>query len=115
LAYKEIGTKNHWINNNLKIWNNLTKLLKLKTEIGYTPTNINIKIKDDQIKLKTFFQLQFMKEIVKLYQTFINMVDRVIIDIPAIEKHLERVIQMFLQFDKEYLIIGSNANIWYLM
>jgi hypothetical protein len=34
-----------------------------------------IEIKDDQIKLKTFFQLQFMKKIIKLNQIFINMVD----------------------------------------
>jgi hypothetical protein len=50
-----------------------------------------------------------MKEIVKLDQTFINMIDRVIIDIPAIERHLEVVIQMFLQFDKEYLILSLEA------
>jgi hypothetical protein len=37
------------------------------------------------------------------------MVDRVIIDLPAIEKHLERIIQMFSQFDKEYLIIPLEA------
>jgi hypothetical protein len=61
------------------------------------------------MKLKTFFQLQFMKEIIKLDQTFINMVDKVIIDMPAIERHLEGVIQIFLQFDKEYLILPLEA------
>jgi hypothetical protein len=55
-----------------------------------------IEIKQDQIKLKTFFQLQFMKEIIKLNQTFINMMDKVTIDLPVIERHLEGVIQMFL-------------------
>jgi hypothetical protein len=68
-----------------------------------------IEIKDDEIKLKTFFQLQFIKKIIKLDQTFINMVDRVIIDTSAIERHLEGVIQMFLQFDKEYLILPLEA------
>jgi hypothetical protein len=53
-----------------------------------------IEIKEDQIKLKIFFQLQFMKEIVKLDQIFINMVDRVITDMPATERHLEGVIQI---------------------
>jgi hypothetical protein len=39
-AYKEISTKNYWINNNLEIWNCLTVLLGLKAESDYTPTNI---------------------------------------------------------------------------
>jgi hypothetical protein len=46
-----------------------------------------------------------MKEIIKLDQTFINMVDKVTIELPAIKRHLEGVIQMFLQFDKEFLIL----------
>jgi hypothetical protein len=50
-----------------------------------------------------------MKEIIKLDQTFINIVDKVVIDLPAIERHLEGVIQMFLQFDKEYLILPLEA------
>jgi hypothetical protein len=29
LAFKEIGTENYWINNNLEIWNYLTVLLEL--------------------------------------------------------------------------------------
>jgi hypothetical protein len=101
--------------------------LGLKTETGYTPSDITlvriyknsilvkfwrtfeIEIKENQIKLKIFFQLQFMKKIIKLNQTFINMVDKVTIELPAIEKHLEGVIQMFLQFDKEYLILPLEA------
>jgi hypothetical protein len=112
-AYKEIGTRNCWINNSLEIWNCLTVSLGLKTEISYNPTNITlirmykfsilvnfwrifeIEIKNDQIRLKTFFQLQFMKETVKLDQTFINMIDKVIIDLLAVERHLEGVVQMF--------------------
>jgi hypothetical protein len=31
-AYKKIGTKNYWINNNLEIWNYLTISLGLKAE-----------------------------------------------------------------------------------
>jgi hypothetical protein len=68
-----------------------------------------IEIKEDQIKLRTFFQLQFMKETVKLDQTFVKMIDRVIIDLSIVERHLERVIQMFLQFDKEYVIFPLEA------
>jgi hypothetical protein len=34
--------------------------------------------------------------------------------LPAIERHLEGVIQMFLQFDKEFLILPLEAiPIWY--
>jgi hypothetical protein len=40
-AYKEIGTKNCWINNSLEIWKCLTVSSGLKTEIGYSNTKIN--------------------------------------------------------------------------
>jgi hypothetical protein len=33
-----------------------------------------------------------MKETVKLDQTFIKMIDGVIIDVPAVERHLKRAI-----------------------
>jgi hypothetical protein len=46
-----------------------------------------------------------MKEILNLDKTFINMINKVTIELPAIERHLEGVIQMFLQFDKAYLIL----------
>jgi hypothetical protein len=42
-----------------------------------------VEVKKDQIKLKIFFQLQFMKETVKLKQSFLMMIDRIIIDLPA--------------------------------
>jgi hypothetical protein len=48
--------------------------------------------------------LELIKESIKLENTFIRMVDTVIIDLPAVEKQLEGVIQVFLQFDKEYLV-----------
>jgi hypothetical protein len=37
------------------------------------------------------------------------MIDKVTIELPAIERHLEGVIQMFLQLDKEYLILPLEA------
>jgi hypothetical protein len=37
------------------------------------------------------------------------MIDRVIINLLAVERHLEGVIQMFLQFNKEYLIFPLEA------
>jgi hypothetical protein len=39
--FKETGTRNYWINNNIDIWNSLTVVLGLKLETGYTPTNLN--------------------------------------------------------------------------
>jgi hypothetical protein len=90
-----------------------SSIIKIKSGIGYIPINIilnriyensilvkfwrvfKIEIKQDQIRLRTFFQLQFMKKIIKLKQTFIKIINRVIIDLPAIERHLEGVIQMF--------------------
>jgi hypothetical protein len=41
-AYKEIGTKNYWINNCLEIWNHLSVSLGLKIETGYTPSNVTL-------------------------------------------------------------------------
>jgi hypothetical protein len=43
-------------------------------------TAFEIEIKEDQIRLRTFFQVQFMKKTVKLDQTFIKMIDGVIIN-----------------------------------
>jgi hypothetical protein len=37
INFKEIGTKNYWINNSVNIWNSLTVQLRLKMEICYTP------------------------------------------------------------------------------
>jgi hypothetical protein len=39
----------------------------------------------------------------------LNQTFKVSIELPAIEIHLKRVIQMFLQFDKEYLILPLEA------
>jgi hypothetical protein len=40
--FKEIGTKDYWINNSLTIWNSLTVMLGFKIENGYTPTKLNL-------------------------------------------------------------------------
>jgi hypothetical protein len=40
--FKEIGTRDYWINNSISIWNSLTVMLGLKLENGYTPTKLNI-------------------------------------------------------------------------
>jgi hypothetical protein len=50
-----------------------------------------------------------MKKSIKLKNTFIMMLNRVIIDLPAVERHLEGVIQVFLQFDKEYLVFPLES------
>jgi hypothetical protein len=75
LNFKEIGTKNYWINNSINIWNSLTVLLGLKLEIGFTPCKLvllrlyknllltkflrrfEIEILETNIRIKTFYQL----------------------------------------------------------
>jgi hypothetical protein len=63
-----------------------------------------IEFEEEEIRLRTYLQLKFMKESIKLENIFIKMVDKVIIDLLAVERHLEGVIQFFLQFHKEYLL-----------
>jgi hypothetical protein len=73
--FKEIGTRDYWINNSLSIWNSLTVMSGCKVENGYTPTKINlvriyknsvlvkfhrkfeIEILELDIRIKSFFQL----------------------------------------------------------
>jgi hypothetical protein len=62
-----------------------------------------------EIRLRTYSQLDFMKKI-NLDKTFIRMIDRVITDLQAIERHLEGVMQLFLQFYKEYLVFSPGVN-----
>jgi hypothetical protein len=70
-------------------------LKRLKTEIGNILTNIILnRIYERNSKIGT-----------NIYK----MIDRVIIDLPAVERHLEGVIQIFLQFNKEYLIFSLEA------
>jgi hypothetical protein len=70
-----------------------------------------IEFKEEEIRLRTYLQLEFIKEIIKLENTFIRMVDKVIIDLPGVERHLEGVIQVFLQFDKELMPIYGYIDI----
>jgi hypothetical protein len=51
-----------------------------------------------------------MKETIKLKQTFIKMIDKIIIDLPAVERHLEGIIQMFLQFNKKCKNFDKNPE-----
>jgi hypothetical protein len=99
-AYREIGTRKYWVNNNLVIWNWLatkTKLDKLKFQIEITK---------NEIKMVTFYCLSYMKIKINIEETFINMRDISILEYPIVETYLESVLELFLQFDKEYLIIS---------
>jgi hypothetical protein len=40
--FKEIGTRNYWINNSIDIWNSLTVLLGAKMETGFTPVKMTL-------------------------------------------------------------------------
>jgi hypothetical protein len=88
-------------------------MLGLKIESGYKPTKLNlvriyknsilvkfhrkfeVEISDSNIIVKTFFQLQFMKKWASLENSTLNKIERL----------LENVIKMFLQFDSEYWIM----------
>jgi hypothetical protein len=117
--FKEIRTKDYWVNNNISIWNSLTVMLGCKIENGYKPTKLNliriyknsilvkfhrkfeIEILESIIRIKTFFQLQFMKKWVSLENSSLDKIDNILIELPTIERLLENVMKMFLQFDSE--------------
>jgi hypothetical protein len=121
--FKEIWTRDYWINNSISIWNSLTVMLGLKIENGYTSTKLNsvriyknsvlvkfhrkfeIEILESNIRIKTYFQLQFMKKLVNLENSTLNKVDNIVIELPTAERLLENVIKILLQFDREYWII----------
>jgi hypothetical protein len=101
--FKEIGTKNYWINNSTDIWNSLTVLLGLKLEVGFTPFKLallklyknsllakflrrfEIEIMDTNIRIKTFYQLEFMNILVNLEKSSLNKVDYIIIKFLTME------------------------------
>jgi hypothetical protein len=64
-----------------------------------------IEILESNIRIKTFFQLQIMKKWVKLENSSLDKIDNIVIEFPAVERLLESVIKIFLQFDSEYWII----------
>jgi hypothetical protein len=82
--FKKIGMRNYWINNSIDIWNSLTVLLGLKMETGFTPVKMallrlyknsllvkflrrfEIEILELNIRIKTFYQLEFMNKLVDL-------------------------------------------------
>jgi hypothetical protein len=117
--FKEIGT----LDNSLTIWNSLTVMLGLKIESGYKPTKLSlvriyknsilvkfhrkfeIEISDLNIIVKTFFQLQFMKKWASLENSTLDKINNIVIELPTVERLLENVIKMFLQFDSEYWIM----------
>jgi hypothetical protein len=121
--FKKIGMRDYCINNSINIWNSLTVMLGLKIENGYTPTKINlvriyknsilvkfhrkfeIEILESNIGIKTYFQLQFMKKWVSLENSSLNKIDNILIEIPVVERLLENVMKILLQFDSEYWII----------
>jgi hypothetical protein len=123
--FKEIGTKNYWINNSVNIWNSLTILLGLKMEVGYTPIKMvlirlyknslltkflrkfEIEILQTSINIKTFYQLKFMGKYLEEFN--IDRIDSIIVEFPNVERLIEGVIKVFLQFDSEYLIIPMEC------
>jgi hypothetical protein len=99
-----------------------------KVENGYTPTKINlvriyknsalvkfhrkfeIQIEESDIRIKTFFQSQFMRKWVNLENSSLDKVDNILIEFPVVERLIESVLKVFLQFDSEYWIF--RVDIW---
>jgi hypothetical protein len=72
-----------------------------------------IDILDSNIKIKTFFQLKFMKKLVALGDSSLDKIDNAIIEFPVVERLLEGVLKIFLQFDSEYWIIPVECMLVY--
>jgi hypothetical protein len=70
--FKEIGTKNYWINNSIDIWNFLIVLLVLKLEVNFTSFKL-ILLRLYNNSLLTKFLRRFEIEILEL-GLFINRV-----------------------------------------
>jgi hypothetical protein len=64
-----------------------------------------IEILELNIRIKTFFQLEFMNKLVDLENSSPDKIDNITIEFPTVERLLEGVIKVFLQFDSEYWII----------
>jgi hypothetical protein len=65
------------------------------------------------IRIKTFYQLEFMGKLINLQETSMDRVDTIVVDFPIVERYLEGVMKVFLQFDNEYLIIPMESMLIY--
>jgi hypothetical protein len=106
----------------------LTVLLGLKLEVGFTPFKLallrlyknslltkflrrfEIEILETNIRIKTFYQIEFMNILVNLEESSLNKIDYITVEFPTVERLLEGVIEVFLQFDSEYWIM--YACLW---
>jgi hypothetical protein len=77
----------------------LTKFLK----------KFKIDVLETSIKITTFYQLEFMGKLINLEETSMDRVDNIVVDFPIVERHLEGVMKVFLQFENEYLIIPMET------
>jgi hypothetical protein len=102
-------------------------LLGLKLENGFTPVKIillklyknslltkflrrfGIEILETNIRIKTFYQIEFMNKLVNLEESSLDKIDYITVEFPTVERLLEGVIKVFLQFDSEYLIIPMEC------
>jgi hypothetical protein len=62
-------------------------------------------ILENEIKLVTYFKLKFMNTSMNLEGILLEMKDVAKIKFPVVERHLKSIFEIFLQFDKEYLIL----------
>jgi hypothetical protein len=117
-----ISTKNYWNNNSL---------LGLKLEVGFIFFKLvllrlyknslltkflrrfEIKILETNIRIKTFYQLEFMNMLVNLKEFSLDKIDYIVVEFPTVESLLEGVIKVFLQFDSGYWIIPVECMLVY--
>jgi hypothetical protein len=93
-------------------------------EVGFTPFKLallrlyknslltkflrrfEIEILETNFRIKTFYQLEFMNIIlINLEESSLDKVDYITVEFPIVERLLEGVLKVFLQFDSEYWII----------
>jgi hypothetical protein len=115
----------------LEIWNSLSINFGFKIEEDWSPLKINftkhyvksiltqfvrkleIEILENEIKLVSYFKLEFMKTSVNLKETLLDMKNVAIMEFLVVKRHLESVFEIFLQFDKKYLILPLESMLIY--
>jgi hypothetical protein len=122
-----IGDTNFWLNNGSEIWINVANKIgikmergsdneyqrKLTEEIFISPYTEFIRIFQitigETINIHTFYELNFMAKPVTLHNTYLAITDDIEISLPCVERHIEAVLKIFVDFDRDYLIYPEEA------
>jgi hypothetical protein len=117
------GDTNFWLNNGLEIWINIANKIgikmerdsdneyqrKLTEEIFVSPYTEFIRIFQitigETINIHIFYELNFMT----LDNTYLAITDDIEISLPCVERHLEAILRIFVDFDRDYLIYPEET------